>query len=422
MAAVAAGCSRKLRQSGPTLSGSAFVRTFYVSVPSPPEFGKTPSGGLRASGTIVAAATKRIRPILDAFNATHVGLRATPAPLYGAARVTVNPVLSAVFDAEYIGANLRAAISAENWNPMDLWPGLIETVSTPAGDIVGLPVNVSVTCVTYNAAAMRASKVAVPFSAKWTEQTFLQTVLSLAQSSRTRQVFGPGLGFSGGQGPAWLGYATGYGGAPFSGSTLDLTSPRVMNGLEEYPAVLRNTWQIPASPHLDLVELSFISKSAISKPATSHELGIVRFPAGPVSATVPAVPRVAAVPVQAPDSRAGMAFVLWLLSRKGQLTLTRVGFPSMRMDVAAMPSTFRQLAIAYADLVFVPGALTFGIASRLDLDYRIAAVLATTRSSGHRLRCLQDIQRVTNQVVSGSLSLVKAMRALDSVVPAQQRP
>ena len=434
MAAAVTGCSGKPRQSGPPQSGSASVRTSYVSVPSLPDVWKPPSG----FGALVAAATGRLRPVLDAFNATHAGLRATTAPLYGAGGTPFNPVLSVVFDAEYVGANLRAEMSAANWNPSDLWPGLIETVAAPPGDIIGVPVNFVVTCVAFHAAALRAFKVTAPSSSKWTEQAFLRTILGLARAAGTRQVFGPGLGFSGGEGPVWLGYATGHGGSPFSGNTLELTGSRVMNGLDAYAEVLRNTWQAPPAGQLKLADVSFVSLPATRRVNAGDRLvagnratsasdavrpwSIARFPAGPLASTVPTVPRVAAVPVLAPDRRAGVAFVLWLLSRQGQQTLTSVGFPSMRTDVPSLPRTFRQLSITYADLVFVPGAFAYGAASRLDLDYRIAAALAAPPTSKSRSRSLRAIQRVTNQFLSGGLTLVGAMRALDAVVPARPRP
>lgn len=399
LALAAAGCGRP-RAAQPRRAPAAVRLDVAVQM-------QVPAGGATARALYQRAkdVAAWFAPVVLAFNASHPQMRAVSVPeiLAPAPRshgmIEAYPRASVLVGAGAGGLDLRGALKAANADLSALLPGAIAGVTQASGAVEGIPVDFAIEEVLYDSRALAAAGLAGPPPAGWTLAQMLALVEGLAQR---RAVFGADLAFAPyNVGPAWLGFALGYGGSVFAGGRLALTAPRVLEGLNAYGRVLQNTWGRRAPGVVGA--LAFEQVSGVHRGAhQAAALRRTRFPRMPLAQVVPAALRCATAPMTAPHRREGAIFAVWLVSAEGQRALTALGFPAMRADASDRGSWLsgRGAQVRRSQLRFLPGVLTGGLAASLELD--VVVTNAVALAAGARRAALARIEAQVNAFLARS--------------------
>ena len=344
---------RSVAATGPAASAGSVIEFGVTTVllrvnPGHPSATQT-VGGYVAAQTAATAAWWH--PVLDAFKAGHRGLRAqyvAPGGVSSTAAAEVfgpgtsfqeapNPQVSCrVGDVlTSLGRkDLSTAIRDVNLDTETLLPGVLAACTGAHGEVWGLPVDVAIGALGFNAAGLQSAGVRPPAEAGWTAEQLQAAAVQVAAHSGHSPV-GAGLAWAdGGTGPVWFGYLRGYGGSLLENGQVALTSGPGLSGLQAYAAILGVCWD-PAeqSANARAPWLAFRQGVAQVGGPRWPQQGLCRFPEMPGVAAVPASPLVASVPVTAPQPQAGVLFVTWLLTPDGQTAITGLGYPAMRADM-----------------------------------------------------------------------------------------
>lgn len=361
------------------------------------------SGTLR-DATFWSPTRTMLQPVLDAFNATQRGLRVRYVPpfLPGKGRGTVTNYQPSVILGQRVRSgnrDLAGAIRGANVNEGRFIPGVWAGVTMAGGYVPCVPVDVTVYGLRYRVTALGPATGA---ASTWSNARFAGRC---AAALKTGATFGSGLGLAY-PNSAWLGYASGHGGSVVRDGRLTLTEAAVLQGLSDYAAILEITasHSVPEGT-LATFDLDPTSRTNAGMPAWR----MIRFPLLP-SGAVPADLLGAGVPEGAPEPQGGVRFVLWLLTRQGQLALTSVGFPAMRTDIGAGRAWYER-----RPLQTPPSALRFLPASWAAVpDFYLGkwVMQAVALPGPVRRDALRVVEGAVNGLLSGHLSLASASRVV----------
>ncbi len=378
------------------------------------------------------------RLLLQQFNAAQTSVQAELLPLPVQGLNGPPPSLTTAMgeaSATLLGSglDLTSWIQAGNTDLSGFVPGVWGSLRDHSGAIWSVPLRVGITVLQVDASALGAAGVLMPADGMWPVEKFVESVPGLAAKATERSdAFGPGLGWSIPQGvaigmslhapPVWFGFARGYGGQVVAGDSVTLTSGPVLTGLDLYGNVLQRTAVTgmrgvpPSGPWLGfgVLPVSAAEAGIVSGKewkAARSPLRFLRFPVFPVDPVVPAlVTDQAGIPAKAPHPDRGAAFLMWLLSKAGQVALNAAGFTATRTDIRIPSPWWAPGALGgfarLDQLTFVPGALS----ALVDFSQVMFPVLA--QPPAVRQAKLVALQATLNHYLAGTATTSETLRIL----------